>query len=313
MVIKKKQKLAGVRSKLAQLNHKLEQLQATDIELARRYVKTVGDRWNKLNDLEYRLENELSVAKGEYSKLIPEDELEEGFKQTLANLGFAAAVGAGAVGGGAIKDKVSQFMNPPAATAQQTQQGPKAVQPAAPVAKKPVAPQITKINPITGSPLETKLILGAKQAGLKGVELAQFLAQCAHETLDYQRMIERGGKNYFNKYERKKILGNVKAGDGIKYKGRGYIQLTGRDNYMRAGRALGVDLINKPHLAADPDLAIKIALWYWNTRVKPDVTDFSNTTEVTKQINSGLKGLQQRHQNFVEYISQAQKTEPNPG
>jgi GNAT superfamily N-acetyltransferase len=72
-IIKKKAKLAGVRSKLARLNYRLEQLKNTDVELARKFVKTVGDRWNQLNDLEYRLENELYLDKGEYSKLIPEN------------------------------------------------------------------------------------------------------------------------------------------------------------------------------------------------------------------------------------------------
>ena len=72
-IIKKKAKLAGVRSKLARLNYRLEQLKNTDVELARKFIKTVGDRWNQLNDLEYRLENELYLNKGEYSKLIPEN------------------------------------------------------------------------------------------------------------------------------------------------------------------------------------------------------------------------------------------------
>jgi hypothetical protein len=72
-IIKKKAKLAGVRSKLARLNYRLEQLKNTDVELARKFVQTVGDRWNQLNDLEYRLENELYLDKGEYSKLIPEN------------------------------------------------------------------------------------------------------------------------------------------------------------------------------------------------------------------------------------------------
>lgn len=71
-IIQKKRKLAGIKSKLAKLNYKLEKLQNTDIELARKFVSTVGDRWNKLNDLERKLENELYLSKGEYSKFIPE-------------------------------------------------------------------------------------------------------------------------------------------------------------------------------------------------------------------------------------------------
>jgi predicted chitinase/GNAT superfamily N-acetyltransferase len=315
-IIKKKQKLAGVKSKLAQMNYKLEQLQKTNPELARKYISTVSDRWNELNSLEYRLENELYLNKGEYRKIIPEDELEEGFKQQLANLGFAAAMGAGAVGGMAVKDKVSQFMNPQPTVASQTQASGTVKPITAPVAakKKPqVAKVQPKIEPITDNPLEKKLMAFAQQAGLTGIELAQFLAQTAHETMDYARMIEYGGKKYFNRYERKyapttaKLLGNVKPGDGIRYRGRGYIQLTGRYNYRIAGKALGLPLEAQPDLAADPDIAAKIAVWYWNSRVKPEVNDFTNTTAVTKKINPKLFGLQDRHQNFLQYI----KADPN--
>jgi predicted chitinase len=315
-IIKKKQKLAGIKSKLAQMNYKLEQLQKTNPELARKYISTVSDRWNELNSLEYRLENELYLNKGEYSKIIPEDELAEGFKQQLANLGFAAAMGAGAVGGMAVKDKVSQFMNPPPTVASQTQASGTVKPIAAPVASKQ-KPQVAKvqqkIEPITDNPLEKKLMAFAQQAGLAGTELAQFLAQTAHETMDYARMIEHGGKKYFNRYERKyapttaKLLGNVKPGDGVKYRGRGYIQLTGRYNYRIAGKALGLPLEAQPDLAADPDIAAKIAVWYWNSRVKPEVNDFTNTTAVTKKINPKLFGLKDRHQNFLQYI----KADPN--
>jgi GNAT superfamily N-acetyltransferase len=73
-IIKKKAKLAGIQSKLARLNIKLEKLMDTNPELARRFVQTVGDRWNKLNDIEHRLKDELYSSKGEYSKFIPETE-----------------------------------------------------------------------------------------------------------------------------------------------------------------------------------------------------------------------------------------------
>ena len=71
-VIAKKAKLAGVRSKLAQLKHKLEELQKTDPEKARAFMASVGDRWNKFNDMEYRLENELYDNPSDYTRLIPE-------------------------------------------------------------------------------------------------------------------------------------------------------------------------------------------------------------------------------------------------
>lgn len=62
-------------------------------------------------------------------------------------------------------------------------------------------------------------------------------------------------------------MGNTDPGDGYKYRGRGYIQLTGKDQYVTAGKAVGLDLVNHPQLASDPDNASKIALAYWKTNV----------------------------------------------
>jgi putative chitinase len=61
-------------------------------------------------------------------------------------------------------------------------------------------------------------------------------------------------------------LGNTNPGDGYKYRGRGYIQLTGKENYERYGKKLGVDLVNNPELANDPSIAIKIATEYLKDR-----------------------------------------------
>jgi predicted chitinase len=155
---------------------------------------------------------------------------------------------------------------------------------------------------------EETLHRAARAAGLKGTELAQFLAQTKHESADFGRMKEIGGKAYFhNRYDPKtapktaKILGNKQAGDGVRYHGRGFIQITGRDNYRKAGQALGLPLEQKPELAADPKVAAKIAVWYWNTRVKPFVNNFADTAAVTKLINPAMRGLQDRHNNFVNY------------
>jgi putative chitinase len=121
-------------------------------------------------------------------------------------------------------------------------------------------------------------------------------------------MKEIGGKTYFHKrYDPKvspktaKILGNKQVGDGVKYHGRGFIQITGRDNYRMAGQALGLPLEQKPEMAADPKVAAKIAVWYWNTRVKPHINNFADTAAVTKLINPAMRGLQDRHNNFVSY------------
>ena len=80
------------------------------------------------------------------------------------------------------------------------------------------------------------------------------------------------------------------------------MQLTGRDNYRRVGRQLGIDLENNPELAARPDVAAQVALLYWKQRVRPKVKDWSNVKEVTRPINSGLAGLESRKQDFAAYV-----------
>lgn len=144
----------------------------------------------------------------------------------------------------------------------------------------------------------------ARAAGLRGRELSQFLAQCAHESLNFKFMKELGDANYFKRYdirhapERAKRLGNLQPGDGEKYHGRGFIQLTGRDNYRRAGKALGLSLEKHPELVERPDIAAKVAVWFWKNRVQPRVSDYSNTKAVTKPINSGLKALDDRDDKY---------------
>lgn len=154
----------------------------------------------------------------------------------------------------------------------------------------------------------------AERAGIKGHELAQFLAQVSHETLDFAHMVEQGSARYFAKmYDPKfnprkaEILGNTQVGDGVKYKGRGYLQITGRYNYERAGKALGLPLSEKPHLLEDPKIAAKAAIWFWKQRVQPKVDDFSDTKASTRPINAGLKGLQDRKDRFATFKQEIKK------
>lgn len=72
-------------------------------------------------------------------------------------------------------------------------------------------------------------------------------------------------EQYFKKYDGRKDLGNFKDGDGVKYRGRGFIQITGRHNYAAAGKDLGIDLINNPDKALEDDVAVKILVWYMRT------------------------------------------------
>ncbi len=245
-------------------------------------------------------------------------DVDEGWKEKAA-AGALALGSLGATGDAAAKEKETWIQ--PRKPAVQTAMAPAAkfdatkVQAKAPVAK--VAP-VTKVAPVDASAMnilsfhnpaaEEVLHRAAKAAGIKGTELAQFMAQTRHESADFSRMKELGGEKYFNKlYDPKtsprtaKILGNTKVGDGIRYHGRGFIQITGRDNYRMAGEALGLPLEQRPEMASNPAVAAKIAVWYWKTRVKPYVTNFADTASVTKKINPAMRGLQDRQSYFQDY------------
>ncbi len=120
---------------------------------------------------------------------------------------------------------------------------------------------------------------------------AHFLAQVAHESDRFNALEEyASGEDY----EWRDDLGNTQPGDGVRYKGRGLIQVTGRTNYGECGRALGVDLVNNPTRLADPDLACRSAGWYWNTRQLNGDADRDDVRTVTRVINGGYNGLEDR-------------------
>ncbi|MBB1636076.1 glycoside hydrolase family 19 protein [Cupriavidus sp. UME77] len=100
----------------------------------------------------------------------------------------------------------------------------------------------------------------------------------------------------------KKNLGNTQAGDALAFKGRGVIQLTGRDNYTAAAQATNLDLVNNPGLAADPANAARIAAWYWQSRKGlADAGKAGDVRAATKKINGGLNGIADRDKLFGEY------------
>jgi len=175
----------------------------------------------------------------------------------------------------------------------------------------PAKKKQSKLDPsktLTGTMHEAVLTAEARRSGIKDLtELAAFLAQCAHESHNFKSMVEYGGSLDFRKYDIKfnpkkaRTLGNTKPGDGAKYKGRGYIQLTGKYNYRQAGKVLGLDLVNEPELAEKPEIAAKIAVWFWQQRVQPKVDNFNDTKSVTKPINPGLNGLEDRKEAFIDF------------
>lgn len=123
---------------------------------------------------------------------------------------------------------------------------------------------------------------------------AAFLAQLAHESgeLRYVRELASG-----DAYEGRRDLGNVQPGDGRRFKGRGLIQITGRDNYARCSQALFGDwhvLIDDPAALEQPRNACLSAAWFWWSRSLNVLADAGEFRAITRQINGGFNGLADR-------------------
>jgi len=89
-------------------------------------------------------------------------------------------------------------------------------------------------------------------------------------------------------------LGNREEGDGYKFRGRGIIQITGRDEYFYCGNALKIDTLTYPELLAIPENAAMSAGWFWNKKSLNQLADLGDYETMTKRINGGLEGLANR-------------------
>lgn len=89
-------------------------------------------------------------------------------------------------------------------------------------------------------------------------------------------------------------MGNIEEGDGFAYRGRGLIQLTGRENYANFGHNAGVDVLSNPDLLTTPEYASLSAGWYWNKRNLNELADKMDIEGITKKINGGTIGLEDR-------------------
>ena len=120
---------------------------------------------------------------------------------------------------------------------------------------------------------------------------ASFLAQLAHESgqLVYVRELASGAA-----YEGRRDLGNVQPGDGVRFRGRGLIQVTGRSNYAACGKALGLDLLGQPALLEQTVNACRSAGWFWQSRGLNVLADAGDQVAVTRRINGGTNGLAER-------------------
>ena len=129
---------------------------------------------------------------------------------------------------------------------------------------------------------------------------AAFLAQIAHESgsLKYVKELASG-----QDYEGRAGLGNTQPGDGVRYKGRGLIQITGRANYRACGDDLGIDLVGDPELLESPKLACRSAAWFWEKHGLNDLADKGDFKLITKRINGGYNGYRDR----VAFYEKAQQ------
>lgn len=128
---------------------------------------------------------------------------------------------------------------------------------------------------------------------------AMFLAQVMHESGEFRYLEELGNDAYLSKYDTgplAKRLGNTPEadGDGQLYKGRGLIQITGKDNYQKCGHALQLPLLKKPELLEDPRHAVASACWFWFSKSLNKHADLNAITACTKIINGGTNGLDDR-------------------
>jgi putative chitinase len=160
---------------------------------------------------------------------------------------------------------------------------------------------------------------------------ASFIGQCAHESGNFKTLEENlhykaeslmkvwpsrfttleVAQQYANNPEKiaNKVYGgrmgngDEESGDGWKYHGRGLIQLTGKENYANCGSGIGVDLIGSPDRLLDPEYACLSAGWFWNKKGLNALADSQDYETMTKRINGGLIGLDDRKAKIAKALS----------
>ena len=161
--------------------------------------------------------------------------------------------------------------------------------------------------------------------------VAHFLSQCAHESGGFKRLEEnlnysaKALRSVFGRYfgdapkanadeyarnpemianrvyndaYRKYKMGNTQEGDGWRFRGRGLKQLTGRDNYTRFGKSIGMTAEEAAEYVATPSGAIESACWFWDTNNLNDIADGDDVVKMTKKINGGNIGLEDRQKRY---------------
>jgi predicted chitinase len=172
------------------------------------------------------------------------------------------------------------------------------------VQKNPIVPkgavklQLAATADLLNAPVDTfthnwpYLAKALKEAGIKDrATVIAVLATIHVETSHFAPINEYGGPSYWARYNDRTDLGNRPGTqDGVTYHGRGYIQLTGRANYLSYGQKLGIDLVNHPDLALDPNVAARILVAYFQSRGIPDMARRGDWLAVRRAVNGGTNG-----------------------
>jgi hypothetical protein len=117
------------------------------------------------------------------------------------------------------------------------------------------------------------------------------IATIAVETGRFSPVKEQGGPQYLTHlYEGRKDIGNTEPGDGVKFRGRGFVQITGRADYDHYGKEIGRDLVSNPDIALDPSVAAAILAVFFFERKIRESADQQNWEMVRRKVNGGLTG-----------------------
>ena len=165
--------------------------------------------------------------------------------------------------------------------------------------------QLMQIMPLAGR--RANLFLAPLSAAMAEFDIATplrqaaFLAQVGHESGQLRFVREQGSERYLKRYDvgaLAEVLGNDGlAGDGLRYRGRGLLQITGRTNYLNCSMALFGDrrLLKQPELL-EQQWAAESAAWYWWSKGLNTLADRDDFITITRRINGGLNGLEHRQQ-----------------
>lgn len=125
--------------------------------------------------------------------------------------------------------------------------------------------------------------------------LTEWVGECGHETMGWRHLREIWGPTPAQRrYEGRRDLGNSQPGDGRRFLGRGCIHLTGRANYARAARETGLPLLDQPELLEQPAHAVLAGCLYWRWHDLNGLADRGLSDTITRRINGGLNGLEDR-------------------